>query len=105
MAKEYVHEQGGGYYIDGTRVSLDSVVYAFLRGESPEGIVESFPALTLEQVYGALSYYLAHREAVDEYLSQGKEEFARLREESRHRNPSLFARLAEARHKTQRPGA
>jgi uncharacterized protein (DUF433 family) len=105
MAKEYVHEQDGGYFIDGTRVSLDSVVYAFLRGESPEGIVESFPALTLEQVYGALSYYLAHREAVDEYLSQGKEEFARLREESRHRNPSLFARLAEARHKTQRPGA
>ena len=105
MAKEYVHEQDGGYFIDGTRVSLDSVVYAFLRGESPEGIVESFPALTLEQVYGALSYYLAHREAVDEYLSQGKEEFARLREESRHRNPSLYARLAEARHKTQRPGA
>jgi uncharacterized protein (DUF433 family) len=86
MAKEYVSHPRGGYVIKGTRVSLDSVVCAFLRGESPEGIVESFPALTLEQVYGALSYYLAHREAVDEYLSEGKEEFDRLREESRHKN-------------------
>jgi uncharacterized protein (DUF433 family) len=105
MAKEYIQEQNGGYWIDGTRVSLDSVVYAFLRGESPEGIVESFPALNLEQVYGALSYYLAHREAVDEYLSQAREEFARLREDSRQRNPSLYARLVEARHKSQHPGA
>ncbi len=56
-------------------------------------------------MYGALSYYLAHREAIDEYLSEGKQEFVRLREESRHRNPSLYARLAEARQKTQRPGA
>ena len=105
MAKEYVSHQRAGYVIEDTRVSLDSVVYAFLRGESPEGIVESFPALTLEQVYGALSYYLAHRETIDEYLSKGKEEFVRLRGESRHKNPSLYARLAEARHKIQRPGA
>lgn len=105
MAKEYVYQRHGGYVIEDTRVSLDSVVYGFLRGESPEGIVESFPALTLEQVYGALSYYLAHRETVDEYLTEGKEEFVRLREESRHKNPSLYARLAEARLKIQRPGA
>src|ERR1019366_8014793 len=51
MAAGYVEQREGGYYIVGTRVSLDSVVYAFLRGESPEGIVESFPALSLEQVF------------------------------------------------------
>jgi uncharacterized protein (DUF433 family) len=55
MAAEYVEQRGGGYYIAGSRVSLDSVVYAFLRGESPEGIVESFPALSLEQVLGAVA--------------------------------------------------
>jgi uncharacterized protein (DUF433 family) len=54
MPKEYVEQRTGGYYVKGTRVSLDSVVYAFLRGESPDGIVESFPALSLEQVYGAI---------------------------------------------------
>jgi uncharacterized protein (DUF433 family) len=48
MARDYVEPRDGGYFILGTRVSLDSVVYAFLRGESPEGIAESFPALDLE---------------------------------------------------------
>lgn len=65
MAKEYVEEREGGYFVRGSRVSLDSLVYAFLRGESPEGIAESFPAITLEQVLGALAFYLANLEAVD----------------------------------------
>jgi uncharacterized protein (DUF433 family) len=59
MAKEYVERRESGYFIEGTRVSLDSVVYAFLRGESPEGIAESFPALTIEQIFGSLTFYLA----------------------------------------------
>ena len=42
VAKEYVEQREGGYYILGSRVSLDSVVYGFLRGESPEGIADSF---------------------------------------------------------------
>jgi hypothetical protein len=45
MAKEYIELRGGAYYIAGTRVSLDSVVYAFLRRESPEGIAEFVPDL------------------------------------------------------------
>ena len=71
MAKEYVQERGGGYFIEGTHVSLDSVIYAFLRGESPEEIAESFPALTLEQVFGALTFYLANRASLDQYLREG----------------------------------
>jgi hypothetical protein len=35
MAKEYVEQRQGGYYLTSVRVSLDSIVYAFLRGESP----------------------------------------------------------------------
>ena len=100
MPKEYVEQQNGGYYVHGTRVSLDSVVYAFLRGESSDGIVESFPALTLEQVYGAIAFYLAHREAVGRYLNEGKAEFARLRDDSRRKHPQLYAKLDAARERT-----
>jgi hypothetical protein len=32
MENRYVEQREGGYYVTGTRVSLDSVVYAFLRG-------------------------------------------------------------------------
>jgi hypothetical protein len=43
MTGEYIEERNGGYYIAGTRISLDSVVYSFERGNSPEAIQESYP--------------------------------------------------------------
>jgi len=105
MAREYVEQRNGGYFITDARISLDSVVYAFLRGESPEGIAESFPSLGLEQVFGALAFYIANREAVDQYLRQGQEEFDVLREETRRRNPALYRELAEARQNMHAPRA
>jgi uncharacterized protein (DUF433 family) len=51
-----------------SRVSLDSVVRAFQRGDSPESIQQQYPVLTLEQVYGAITHYLAHREEIDAYM-------------------------------------
>jgi uncharacterized protein (DUF433 family) len=47
MAKEYGEYRDGGYWIVGARVSLDSVVYAFFEGLSPESNMESFDTLTL----------------------------------------------------------
>ncbi len=105
MANEYVEQRNGGYYVRGTRVSLDSVVYAFLRGESPEGIAESFPALSLEQVYGAIAFYLANQRAIDAYLEEGKVEFAHLREEARRKHPLLYAKLDAARRSAPSPRA
>ena len=104
VAKEYVGEHFGGYFIAETRVSLDSVVHAFLRGESPEGIAESFPALTLEQILGSLAFYLANRDEIDQYLRQGQEDFERLRQQARQNNPGLYARLSDARLKAKHPG-
>ena len=97
---DYVQQYENGWFVSGTRISLDSIVCAFLRGESPDGIVDSWPALTLEQVFGALTFYLANRDRIDEYLAAGKKEFQLLREQSRHANPSLYAKLAEARRPT-----
>jgi uncharacterized protein (DUF433 family) len=100
MANEYVEQRDGGYYVAGTRVTLDSVVCCFLGGESPEGIVESFPALDLEQAYGAIAFYLANRQAVDAHLERGQAEFNRLREEARRKYPLLYAKLEAARRGT-----
>ena len=52
--KEYIEKRENGYWIQETRISLDSVVYSFLNGESPETITQNFPLLSLEQVYGAI---------------------------------------------------
>jgi uncharacterized protein (DUF433 family) len=79
MVKEYVEQREGAYYIAGSRVSQGSVVHAFLRGKSPEDIAESFPAISLEQVFGAVTFYLANREMIDRYLQEEKAEFARVK--------------------------
>ena len=97
MAKEYVILQEGAYRVGGTRVSLDSVVYGFQSGESAECIQQSFPALTLEQVYGAIAYYLAHKAEIDEYLADDEAEFEKLRQVSRAANPELYEKLERAR--------
>ena len=102
MATEYVEQRNGGYFIKDARVSLDSVVYAFLRGESPEGIAEPFPSLGLEQIFGALAFYIANREAVDQYFRQ---EFEALREQARRNSPALYRKLAAARETAHAPGA
>jgi uncharacterized protein (DUF433 family) len=94
---EYVEQRNGGYYVAGTRVSLDSVVYAFLKGESPEGIQDSYQALNLEQIFGSLAYYLANRPVIDEYLRQGEIEYDRLYEEARAEDPAFYAKLDAAR--------
>ncbi len=96
MNREYVERRDDGYWIAGSRISLDSIVYAFLRGASPESIAHSFPLIALEQVYGAIAYYLAHQQEIDAYLQQGEVEFEELREKTRLANPLLYKKLEAA---------
>jgi uncharacterized protein (DUF433 family) len=100
MAKEYVEYREGGYRIAGTRVSLDSIVYAFLDGLSPESIAESFDTLTLEEVYGALAFYLGHREEIDVYLRQSEAEFDARYRRMRDAHPLLYQKIEQARQHT-----
>jgi uncharacterized protein (DUF433 family) len=93
MSKEYVTKVEGAYRITETRVSLDSIVYAFLDGQSAESIAQSFPVLTLEQVYGAITFYLANRAEIDEYLRQGEVEFEALHQRLREKNQLLHQKL------------
>lgn len=102
MSKVYVEQVGDAYRVAGSRVSLDSVVYAFLGGQSPESIVDSFPTLSLEQVYGAITFYLSNRDEIDAYLKQGEEKFEELRRVSREANPQLYKKLEEARQQSPR---
>jgi len=97
MSKEYVELKEGAYRVGGTRVSLDSVVYEFQNGASPECIRESYPALTLEQVYGAIAYYLANQKIIDQYLIEGEKEFEEFQQTSREKFPEWHERIEKAR--------
>ncbi|MCZ7644976.1 MAG: DUF433 domain-containing protein [Planctomycetota bacterium] len=53
-----------------TRIPLDTLVACFHEGSTPEEIALNFNVLSLPDVYGALAYYLRHREELDRYLAE-----------------------------------
>ncbi len=90
----YIEQRDKGYWIRGARVSLDSVVYRFLEGLSPETIqADCFPTLTLDQIYGAISYYLTNRSEIDRYLQEADAEYAEFRRRIRAEFPEAHRRL------------
>lgn len=71
IQKTYVRQDpGGAFKVSQSRVSLDSIVYAYLEGCSAESIAEDFPGLTAEEVHGAIAFYLANRDEVHAYLER-----------------------------------
>jgi uncharacterized protein (DUF433 family) len=102
MAASYVDQFEDAYRVAGTRVSLDSIVYAFIDGHSPEALAESFPVLTLEQVYGSIAYYLGHRQEIDRYLEAQEQDYEAKRAAARAADPEFYTRLADARRRLGR---
>ena len=100
MSDVYIEHRDGGYVVAGTRVSLDSIVYAFLSGQSAEAIAQAFPALNLEQVYGAITYFLTHRDDVDRYLDGRQQDFEGSRQAARDADPMFYQKLTDAKKQT-----
>lgn len=69
-----VADEAGVLRVNGTRVSLDSVVYAFDEGATPEEIAQDFPTLDLAAIYSVIGYYLQHRGEVEQYLGRREAE-------------------------------
>ena len=97
MVSEHIEQREGVYYIPGTRISLDSIVYTFREGCSPETIHEDFAGLTLARVYGAIAFYLDHQADIDTYLLQRKQQWAELQRQGTPASPDLRGRLERAR--------
>lgn len=71
MSKEYVERRPDGLFVTGTGVSLASVIFHFRQGASPETILQRFPAvISLENVYGAVAFFLANEPVVNAYLEE-----------------------------------
>jgi uncharacterized protein (DUF433 family) len=98
---EYIEQRHGGYYVAGTRISLDSLVYAFNEGQSPEAIHENFPLLKRSQIYGAIAFYLDHQVEIDNYLKETEREFEGCGISMAEANPVLWDRIERARGKME----
>lgn len=81
--------------VAGTRVSLDSVVWAFQDGATPEEICLDFPSLDLARVYSVLAYYLAHRHIIDAYLLEHDQSAQAMRHDLQTRHNAFLTELRQ----------
>lgn len=72
-------DASGAIRVENTRVTLDSVVFAFHEGATAEEIAERFPAITLSAAYAAITFYLQNRQEMDAYLKRRESEAEQIR--------------------------
>lgn len=65
-----VRLEDGVFKVADSRVSLDSIVYAFNNGADAAEIQHDFDSLSLAQVHTAIAYYLHNKAEVDAYLAE-----------------------------------
>jgi uncharacterized protein (DUF433 family) len=86
-------DENGVYRVGKTRVMLDSVLAGFQQGHSPETIRQQYPALTLEEVYGSIAYYLGHVKEIDAYLQRQDSAWQQERLKSEQQASPVLERL------------
>ncbi len=85
--------------VSGTRIPLERVVRAFLAGSTPEQIAHDYDALSIENVYAVVNYYLHHRSDVDAYLADAERDAVTIQDEieQQHDPAGIRARLLARR--------
>ena len=84
MACDYIERRETGFYIVGSSVPIDRIVWEYRNGEDPETIRSHYPTLSLEQVNGAIAFYQSHKEEIE----QGMEERRRAEDAYTEANPN-----------------
>jgi hypothetical protein len=70
MIREFVERRDDSFYLIGSRVPLAHLVREFQQGALPEAIRSHYPTLSLEQVYGAITFYLGTKEDVEKDMAE-----------------------------------
>lgn len=95
-AGQYVRlDEHGVWRVGNTHVMLDAVVAGFRQGQSPETIHQDYPALRLEEIYGAIAHYLAHQADMDDYLRRQDEVWERERARAEAHPSPVVSRLRD----------
>lgn len=100
-------DETGVARVGNTRVTLDIVIEDFNNGASAEEIVRSYSSLKLADVYGAISYYLREKPAVDAYLAERERQAEEVRREyeARLNQTGLREKLLARRKAQEQNGA
>jgi uncharacterized protein (DUF433 family) len=95
MALEYSHveERDGRFYVRGSRIPVATLAHLWNEGVSPEIIRQRFPSLRLVEVYGAITFYLDHKEVIDQYEVEDNAAFDAARAAQHAADPERYANL------------
>lgn len=105
VTRTYVREDdSGAQRVGAADVSLDSVVIAFQDGLSAETIQQQYPVLSLAEVYGAITFYLANRDEVHAYLDKQQQRWHDLRAQVEQTPSSVVERLRALHRASQEHG-
>jgi len=80
-------DRHGILFVEGTRIPIDTVLYAYDKGAAAEEIVYRYPKLKLSAVYAIIAYYLNNRELLNGYLRRRKAEREEIRTEMERQFP------------------
>jgi uncharacterized protein (DUF433 family) len=86
---------GDAMRIGDSRVSLETVVYAFRQGATAEGIVEAYSTLKLSDVYAVIAYYLKHQSDVDAYIAEAEHQSDETRSQIEAADPNFYRGFRE----------
>lgn len=95
-------DEDGAIRVGETRVLFDLVVRQYRQGRTPEEIIREFPTLTLADAYGAIAYYLQHRDQVEAYLQNREREATELRQTLEEEGIAIDIQTLLARNQPQR---
>lgn len=88
-----VQDETGTIRVKGSRIPLDTVVHEFKQGATAEQIQDSFPSLSLRDIYAVIAFYLDRQSEVEIYLAEREAEAQQIRQEIESR-----PEIAEFRH-------
>ncbi len=77
---------GGRLRIEGTRITVDRIATLYKQGQSAEGISQTYPHLSMSQIYTALAYYHANREEIESVLAAERAIYHQLAEAQKSRS-------------------
>jgi len=84
--------------LKGTRIGIETILYDYLdRSRTPEEIAQTYPSLTLEQVYATILYYLQNQDDISHYMRNWIEHGHRMREQQRLNPPPGSEKLRQLR--------
>ena len=65
-----------------TRVTLDTLVHAFMEGATPEEMADQYPSLNLADIYAVIAFILSERNEVDSYLRRRQKQAESVRKQN-----------------------